>query len=123
MQLIFGLSQEEGSPQPLKAGGCTIHTGRTLHYTGGNLSNHPRRAYIVNFRPKEMIEFERSHDYDHGKKANLYTKNIIPYQGGSISSTFARHFFAHKILLLFLPNSVCLMVIEFDENIAEKFTG
>ena len=58
----------DGIPQPLKAGGCTIHTGRTLHYAGANLTDAPRRAYIVNFRPVEMIRFEREHDYDHGKK-------------------------------------------------------
>jgi len=60
-------SNDEGVPQPLKEGGCTIHTGRTLHYTGGNLTSQPRRAYIVNFRPASMIDVERKNDYDHGK--------------------------------------------------------
>ena len=32
---------------PLKAGGCTIHQQRTLHYAPGNVSDIPRRAYIV----------------------------------------------------------------------------
>ena len=62
-----GLFQAEGSPQPLRAGGCTVHTGRTLHYTGGNRTDTPRRAYIVNCRPKAMVEFERQRGYDHGK--------------------------------------------------------
>jgi hypothetical protein len=44
------MKKADGVPQPLKSGGCTIHTGRTLHYTGGNLTDLPRRAYIVNFR-------------------------------------------------------------------------
>ena len=60
-------SNEEGIPQPLNAGGCTIHTGRTLHYTSGNETNVPRRVYIVNYRPKAMIDFERENNYDHGK--------------------------------------------------------
>jgi len=34
-------------PCPLRAGGATIHYGMTLHYTSGNHSSEPRRAYIV----------------------------------------------------------------------------
>lgn len=34
---------------PIPAGGATIHHGRTLHYTGPNQSNQPRRAYIMIF--------------------------------------------------------------------------
>ena len=33
----------------LPAGGCTIHDGRTLHYTGPNASGVPRWAYILVF--------------------------------------------------------------------------
>jgi len=32
---------------PLPAGGATIHTSRTLHYAGPNLSDTPRRAFIL----------------------------------------------------------------------------
>jgi ectoine hydroxylase-related dioxygenase (phytanoyl-CoA dioxygenase family) len=32
---------------PLPAGGATIHYGKTLHFTSGNHSTEPRRAYIV----------------------------------------------------------------------------
>ena len=36
---------------PLPAGGCTIHSTGTLHYTGGNHSrDRQRRAYIFNLR-------------------------------------------------------------------------
>lgn len=34
---------------PLPPGGATIHTSRTLHYTGPNRSDAPRRAYILGF--------------------------------------------------------------------------
>lgn len=34
---------------PLPAGGATIHHSRTLHYTGPNSSDRPRRAYILMF--------------------------------------------------------------------------
>ena len=34
---------------PLPPGGATIHHSRTLHFTGGNYSSQPRRAYIMAF--------------------------------------------------------------------------
>jgi ectoine hydroxylase-related dioxygenase (phytanoyl-CoA dioxygenase family) len=34
---------------PLPPGGATLHSSRTLHYTGPNLSDVPRRAYIMTF--------------------------------------------------------------------------
>ncbi|MCX5660737.1 MAG: phytanoyl-CoA dioxygenase family protein [Planctomycetota bacterium] len=34
---------------PLKAGGATIQHGKTLHYTGPNRTDAPRRAWIINF--------------------------------------------------------------------------
>jgi ectoine hydroxylase-related dioxygenase (phytanoyl-CoA dioxygenase family) len=34
---------------PLAPGGATIHGSRTLHYTGPNRSESPRRAYIMGF--------------------------------------------------------------------------
>ena len=60
-------SMSDGVPEPVRLGGCTVHTGRTLHYTGGNMTPVARRAYIVNYKPKAMIEFERQQNFDHGK--------------------------------------------------------
>ena len=34
---------------PIPAGGATVHHSRTLHYTGPNRSDGPRRAYILTF--------------------------------------------------------------------------
>ena len=51
--------QAEGTPVPLPAGGFTAHHGKTLNYTRGKKSDHPRLAVIVVFRPQAMIEFER----------------------------------------------------------------
>lgn len=34
---------------PLSAGGCTLHLSRTMHYTGPNQSEIPRRALIMSF--------------------------------------------------------------------------
>ena len=45
---------------PLAPGGATIHGSRTLHYTGPNLSDQPRRAYIMGFgRPAQRRETAR----------------------------------------------------------------
>ena len=51
---VHGLELVEGAYDlstavscPLKAGGCTIHKQRTLHYAPPNRSNHPRRAWIM----------------------------------------------------------------------------
>lgn len=35
---------------PLSTGGATFHHCRTLHYTGPNKSNEPRRAYTLQFQ-------------------------------------------------------------------------
>lgn len=34
---------------PLPPGGCTIQHGKTLHYTGPNITNQTRKAWILNF--------------------------------------------------------------------------
>lgn len=57
--------EKEGIPIPLNPGSCTVHDGRTLHYSRGNSTDSSRKAIILNFRPKEMIELERSKGFDH----------------------------------------------------------
>ncbi len=42
-----------------------IHHGKTLHYSRGNSTDNNRRAFILNYRPKKMVEFERKNGYDH----------------------------------------------------------
>lgn len=50
---------------PLKPGGCTFHDGFTFHFSKGNATSNHRRALILNFRPKAMIDLERSQGVDH----------------------------------------------------------
>ena len=50
---------------PLKPGDCTFHDGFTLHFSKGNSTKGHRRALILNFRPKDMIDLERSKGVDH----------------------------------------------------------
>lgn len=52
-------------PIPLPEGGCTLHDGLTLHYSGGNTTTGHRRGLILNFRPSAMIHLERLQGVDH----------------------------------------------------------
>ena len=58
-------SEKESVSIPLNPGSCVIHQGKTLHYSRGNSTDNNRRAFILNYRPKEMVEFERKNGYDH----------------------------------------------------------
>ncbi len=55
----------EAQSIPLNAGGCTFHDGFTLHFSKGNITSNQRRALILNFRPKKMIELERKQGINH----------------------------------------------------------
>jgi ectoine hydroxylase-related dioxygenase (phytanoyl-CoA dioxygenase family) len=47
------------APCPLAAGGATVHYGKTLHFTTGNRSTEPRRAYIVSCGdPASEVEYD-----------------------------------------------------------------
>jgi ectoine hydroxylase-related dioxygenase (phytanoyl-CoA dioxygenase family) len=45
---------DQAVPCPIPAGGCTIHSNRTLHYAGPNRSDIPRRALIMGFGIKPV---------------------------------------------------------------------
>ncbi|GAB3795459.1 phytanoyl-CoA dioxygenase family protein [Spirosoma humi] len=66
--LMCDATEEEGVPVELPTGSCTFHGGRTLHYSRGNCTDNKRRAFIINFRPKAMIELERANGFDHGRQ-------------------------------------------------------
>jgi phytanoyl-CoA hydroxylase len=57
--------ESEGTAVEIKAGSCVWHHGGTLHYSRGNSTGSRRRAFINNFRPEEMIRFERERGFDH----------------------------------------------------------
>nr|XP_002122239.1 phytanoyl-CoA dioxygenase domain-containing protein 1-like [Ciona intestinalis] len=63
--------KDELHAAPITAGSCTLHHGRTVHYTRGNSTDFKRRAFIMNFRPAEMVQWERNHDFDHGKSKGV----------------------------------------------------
>ena len=64
--------EQDSIATPLQPGSCVIHQGHTLHYSRGNTTNQNRRAFILNFRPKKMVELERAQGFDHsGKRTRL----------------------------------------------------
>jgi len=52
-------------PVPIARGDVTVHHERVVHGSGGNRSSGWRRAYIVAFRARETVEFERSLGFTH----------------------------------------------------------
>lgn len=59
----------------LKAGSAIAHHGHTLHGALGNKTgDRHRKALILNFRPKAMIDLMRSQGYDHLGNREVKTK-------------------------------------------------
>jgi ectoine hydroxylase-related dioxygenase (phytanoyl-CoA dioxygenase family) len=67
--------EQESVAAPLQPGSCVIHQGLTLHYSRGNTTNQNRRAFILNFRPKKMVELERAQGFDHSGKRKVRTED------------------------------------------------
>jgi len=63
--LMCDAEEKEGMAVAIKKGSCIWHHGGTLHYSRGNSTANRRRAFITNFRPAAMIEFEREQGFDH----------------------------------------------------------
>lgn len=74
--------EQEGIAVPLGPGDATIHHGATLHYSRGNSTSQHRPAYILNFRPEQMIRLEREQGMDHGLAASTREiRNRAPAEG------------------------------------------
>ncbi len=63
--LVCDAEEKEGVAVPLAPGDCVLHHGGTAHYSRGNSTATRRRAFITNFRPKEMVKLERAQGMDH----------------------------------------------------------
>ncbi len=68
--------ESEGTAVPLTSGSCVLHQGATLHYSRGNQTTFHRRAWILNFRPKSMIDYERAKGFDHGRNGNADDRKV-----------------------------------------------
>lgn len=63
--------ESEGIAVEIEPGDCIFHHGGTLHYSRGNSTALRRRAFITNFRPQSMIDYERGQGYDHTGKRQV----------------------------------------------------
>jgi phytanoyl-CoA hydroxylase len=84
--LACACDESEGIAVPLLPGDATIHHGSTLHYSRGNSTNRHRAAYIVNYRPQRMIEWERSQGMDHGLVSNTREQRSQVAESGPLLS-------------------------------------
>jgi hypothetical protein len=50
---------------PVKRGGMSVHNERIVHGSPGNLSDGWRRTYIVAFRNRDLVAYERSIGFTH----------------------------------------------------------
>ncbi len=54
VECLSGFDPKDAVACPLELGSCTVHSGRTVHGAGANLSDGPRYAYILVFEnPRE----------------------------------------------------------------------
>jgi len=49
LEMLDAVDEAKAVACPLPAGGATFHDARTMHFTGANRSQIPRRAYIIGF--------------------------------------------------------------------------
>ncbi|PPL02734.1 phytanoyl-CoA dioxygenase family protein [Parapedobacter indicus] len=74
--LVCDADEEEGIPIQIKPGTGIFHHGATLHYSRGNATSSQRRAFIINFRPKAMIDLERQAGFDHGRTGSAAERQV-----------------------------------------------
>lgn len=74
--LVCDCTENEGIAVEIKAGTCIFHDGKMLHYSRGNSTKSHRRAFIVNFRPEAMVEYERAKGFDHGRTGGAKERDV-----------------------------------------------
>jgi hypothetical protein len=69
IECYAGFDPRDAVACPLPAGGCTVHTGRTVHGAGANHSSEPRYAYVLVFDlPRTPRKAKRSFPWQADKK-------------------------------------------------------
>jgi len=62
---------------PVKRGSMTIHDERIVHGSGGNVSDIWRKTYVMAFREKQTIAYERSIGFTHSHNDDLDWKKAL----------------------------------------------
>jgi ectoine hydroxylase-related dioxygenase (phytanoyl-CoA dioxygenase family) len=62
---------------PVKRGSMTIHDERIVHGSGGNVSDIWRKTYVMAFREKDTIAYERSIGFTHSHNDDLDWKQAL----------------------------------------------
>lgn len=62
---------------PVKRGSMTIHDERIVHGSGGNISDIWRKTYVMAFREKDTIAYERSIGFTHSHNDDLDWKKAL----------------------------------------------
>jgi hypothetical protein len=57
--------RDEIRPVPIARGDVTVHHERTVHGSGGNTTDAPRRAWVIAFRARETVALERAMGFTH----------------------------------------------------------
>jgi ectoine hydroxylase-related dioxygenase (phytanoyl-CoA dioxygenase family) len=69
IECYAGFDPQDAVACPIPAGGCTVHTGRTVHGAGANHSSEPRYAYVLVFDlPRRPRRIGRSFPWQATKK-------------------------------------------------------
>jgi len=76
-------SRDEVRCAQIARGDCTVHDERVIHGSGGNTSARWRRAYIVAYRARSTVEWERAHGFTHSHNDDIETLKRTGFaQGG-----------------------------------------
>ena len=62
---------------PVKRGSISVHNERILHGSPGNGSDRWRRTYIVAFRPRAIVEYERGVGFTHSHNDKVQWQTLL----------------------------------------------
>jgi ectoine hydroxylase-related dioxygenase (phytanoyl-CoA dioxygenase family) len=94
VECYAGFNPRDAVACPLPAGGCTVHTGRTLHGAGPNHSDAPRYAYVLVFDlPRRPRRGRRAFPWQADKKtARMERERAWRHSLGGIAVLARRKF-------------------------------
>ena len=86
LECAGGWPEEDVRPCPMQAGDCSVHTNRTLHGAGPNMSDQPRYAYVLVFgAPPIKLPAPYRHEWLQNKReARLRRRRAWFLRGGLI---------------------------------------